>query len=371
MARAVPRFCTALTAPAPRRPVGVAHDAVQRDLPRPGPDHLGYYNDLLYIAAVIAPASFNDVQLSNNANSFYTSAEPTSYFNAGLGLYMVPTGQAIRLPWATTWRRPRHAQRHLAARALTAIAHEQISFSHVPICSMRTGMAVGRAAPTRACCSRRRRPTTAPPSASSSIPTPSASSARPGQLRLDRRLAEQSLHPDFDPGLTVLFDKQGQGAVMQSTSTPARALACRSISHGAGGAGEPQRPFGFADFFAGGDASMWRGRWPWPRPQTATTTRRRSCGSAGSGPTASRSLCTGSTTCRARSRGFILAIRATSRRCRRAPIDGRQRRRPVVRATATRGSNGAARQCRRPRRQSSPTTLMASPTRPSRRPTRR
>ena len=31
---------------------------------------LGYMNDLLYIAAVIAPASFNDITVGNNTSSY-------------------------------------------------------------------------------------------------------------------------------------------------------------------------------------------------------------------------------------------------------------------------------------------------------------
>ena len=69
-------------------------NAIFRDqgLPR-----LGYYTDLLYTAAVIAPGSFNDVQLGNNVNSFYTTASdrvlqprrrPTSTSGpTGLGLH--------------------------------------------------------------------------------------------------------------------------------------------------------------------------------------------------------------------------------------------------------------------------------------------
>ena len=35
-----------------------------------GLPELGYMNDLLYIAAAIAPASFNDITLGNNTSSF-------------------------------------------------------------------------------------------------------------------------------------------------------------------------------------------------------------------------------------------------------------------------------------------------------------
>ena len=41
-----------------------------------GLPRLGYYTDLLYIAGVIAPGSFNDIQLGNNVNGFYTTGVP-------------------------------------------------------------------------------------------------------------------------------------------------------------------------------------------------------------------------------------------------------------------------------------------------------
>ena len=62
-------------APAPRRRSGPSlttqFNVIFRDqgLPR-----LGYYTDLLYIANVVAPGSFNDIQLGNNITGFYTTA---------------------------------------------------------------------------------------------------------------------------------------------------------------------------------------------------------------------------------------------------------------------------------------------------------
>ena len=40
---------------------------------------LGFYNDLLYIAAAIAPASFNDIVLGNNDSAFYYTEKSTGY----------------------------------------------------------------------------------------------------------------------------------------------------------------------------------------------------------------------------------------------------------------------------------------------------
>ena len=60
-----------------------------------GLPQLGYYNDLLYIASVIAPGSFNDIQLGNNNNTFFVSPTATGYGNSNLDTYMVPTGQGF------------------------------------------------------------------------------------------------------------------------------------------------------------------------------------------------------------------------------------------------------------------------------------
>ena len=78
-----------------------------------GLPNLGYMNDLLYIAAVIAPASFNDVTLGNNTSSFvlggpyYSNGQhitPTGFgFNAGPD-YDYVSGLARRT--ASCWRAP-------------------------------------------------------------------------------------------------------------------------------------------------------------------------------------------------------------------------------------------------------------------------
>jgi hypothetical protein len=69
-------------------------------------------------------------------------------------------------------------------------------------------------------------------------------------------MAEQSLQPDFDPNLVIMFDKQAQGAVMQSSLSSGEALA---VSINASSAQAIQAglssPFGFADFLSG-DAAV-------------------------------------------------------------------------------------------------------------------
>ena len=95
---------------------------------------LGYYNDLLYIAAAIAPGSFNDVQLGNNDNTYFTSTSPTGYVSSFYeNLYVAPTGQGYSATpgydLASGLGTPNGL---LLARVLSAIAHSQVSFSTSP-----------------------------------------------------------------------------------------------------------------------------------------------------------------------------------------------------------------------------------------------
>ena len=101
-----------------------------------GLPNLGFYNDLLYIATVIAPGSFNDIQLGNNITGFYTTAgEPgsTGYYDPTLGLPIWPTGHGYSAtPGYDLVSGLGTPNGTLLARALTAIAHSQVSFSTSP-----------------------------------------------------------------------------------------------------------------------------------------------------------------------------------------------------------------------------------------------
>ena len=95
-----------------------------------GLPHLGYMNDLLYIAAAIAPASFNDITLGNNTSSFFlggaitsdgTAITPTGYGYSAGPSYDLTTG--LGTPNGL-----------LLARALSAIAHERYRSRRVRRC---------------------------------------------------------------------------------------------------------------------------------------------------------------------------------------------------------------------------------------------
>lgn len=221
-----------------------------------GLPNLGYYNDLLYIAAAIAPASFNDVQLGNNFNTDVASVSPTAYYNTFLGLYMTPTGQGYSAgpgyDLATGLGTPNGT---LLARALTEIAHQQVSFSKSPPLLTDDGHGGWKGGTDESVLLQATTPGT-----STGIDVLHGgqdlafASAEPGSWAWTARLAQQSLQADFDPGLAVLFDKQPQGMVTQTTLHKGESL---SVLIGSGETKALQASlttdFGFADFFAGNE----------------------------------------------------------------------------------------------------------------------
>ena len=280
---------------------------------------LGYMNDLLYIAAAIAPASFNDVTLGNNVSSFALGG---AYSDAETGTAITPTGYGYYAgpgyDLATGLGSPNGL---LLARALTDIAHSQMSFhssSHVIDSNGQGGWTSGAdqsllfqtmsddVAQVGVHLGR---------DSLGFLGTPSA------RFAWTTRMAEQSLQADFDPALVVMFDKQTQGSVAQAHVSAGQGL---SISIDAASTQALQAalssPFGFADFSPVTVRCGWRVRWRWRRRPAVTTTRPRSCGCARAGRTTCRSPSTGSTISTAQSTACIRVTPATKPRCRAAPI---------------------------------------------------
>lgn len=219
-----------------------------------GLPRLGYANDLLYTAAVVAPASFNDVTLGNNTSSltlggtFSTdgvAVTPTGYGYSAEPGYDLTTG--LGTPNGV-----------LLARALTAIAHGQMSFSSSPhvVHAATSGELTTTVAETLLI-------QVASPDAttvgvlvgSDSLGFTSGPSAAFAWTSL---LAQQSLQPDFDAALVRLFDAQQQGALAQALSAPGDQLA---ILVDGTASRAPQlslsNPFGFIDFVsAAGDSAV-------------------------------------------------------------------------------------------------------------------
>ena len=224
-----------------------------QDLPQ-----LGFYNDLLYIASVVAPGSFSDIRLGNNITSFYSTANdiPAEYFNPLTGLYMIPTGHGFyALPGYDLVSGLGTPNGKLLARALSAVAHAEWSFSSSPPLLEDDGrggwqsgakeglllQATGHGATYHV---------------ELGTTDTIVSSGASASYAWTSRLAQQALQPDFDPALVKLFDKQAQGASLFGNVADNGALHI-TVDGRSGTAPQAtmSNPFGFADFF-GGDDSM-------------------------------------------------------------------------------------------------------------------
>lgn len=216
-----------------------------------GLPNLGYMNDLLYIAAAIAPASFNDITIGNSVSSFVfggsyltdsTAITPTGYgYSAGPG-YDLVTG--LGTPNGI-----------LLARTLTAIAHAQTSFATNPdmlngnsTAGWTTGVAENLMFQGMS-------------SAAANVAVGIGggvvqfASTPASAFAWTARFAEQSLQSSFDPNLVRFFDKQAQGGVSQSDVAAGSAFSV-SINGAAASAiqGTLTSAFDFADFFSGAGA---------------------------------------------------------------------------------------------------------------------
>jgi hypothetical protein len=212
-----------------------------------GLPHLGFANDLLYIAGAVAPGSFNDVTLGNNVMSFIHGG-PVPIIDA--------KGEAITLTGYGYYAGPGYdlttglgsPNGTLLARAMTTIAHSQMSFSSSPdmLDADGSGWASGADQSLMFQTMSASATTVALDLGTTAF---SFSSAASGTYAWTNRLAQQVLQSDFDPNLVRLFDKQAQGWVGQSVVEAGEDL---SVSINAQSAVALQAsmtsPFDFADF---------------------------------------------------------------------------------------------------------------------------
>jgi hypothetical protein len=216
---------------------------------------LGFYNDLIYIAAAIAPGSFNDIQLGNNVSSFYAVPGHTGVFDPMLELDVVPTGLGYSAgagyDLVSGLGSPNGL---LLARALTAIAHQQMSFSTSPALLDGDGHGGWKSGAKQDLLLQTTTSDGATVGVDIASHTTSFGSATTDHFAWTSRLAQQSLQTDFDPALARLFDKQAQGTVTSSLVGAGDSVGV----HMDGSTGQARQaaltnPFGFADFFSGSD----------------------------------------------------------------------------------------------------------------------
>ena len=210
---------------------------------------LGYMNDVLYIAAAIAPASFNDITIGNNTSSYaYGSAyttDNTAVTPTGFG-YQARPGYDL----ATGLGSPNGL---LLTRALTVIAHSQTSFSGEPNVVNPDNHGSWLSGADQTLLVQAMSPNSVNVGVTQGPNTFSFSSAPSWLFAWTSRMAQQVLQPDFDSRLVLMFDGQSQGALTQTSVHAGERLA---ISLNGASAEAMQATltsaFGFADFFASG-----------------------------------------------------------------------------------------------------------------------
>jgi hypothetical protein len=219
-----------------------------------GLPNLGYMNDLLYMAATIAPASFNDVTVGNNTSSFVLGGSflipPVG--NGPATVPVTPTGYGYEAETGydlTTGLGTPNGL--LLARALTAIAHEQTSFGGVPhIVDIGGGGLSTAVAGTLLV--QAHSPDAATVDVTVGAGGTSFASGPSAAYAWTSLLAQQSLQSDFDPNLVRLFDKQAQGGLGQAETQAGDSLA---VAIDGAATTTPQvkmsSAFGFVDFAAG------------------------------------------------------------------------------------------------------------------------
>lgn len=220
-----------------------------------GLPNLGYSNDLLYIAAAIAPGSFNDITFGSNTSSFYAGgAIQTPGYSGGI----TPTGYgysaAPGYDLVTGLGTPNGV---LLARALTAIAHAQM-YGDAPDV---LGLTSSGAYATTVNESLLFQPVLAS-AAHVELHVGGAGYAYDGSasggFAWTAQYAQQVLQSDFSSALVTPFDGQHQAAPFQSTLQAGTTL---SMTIGGAATTAPQAglttPYGFVDFVtAGADSGV-------------------------------------------------------------------------------------------------------------------
>lgn len=225
------------------------------------PYDLGYMTDLLYIAAAIAPSSFNDVTIGNNASSFYL-VDP-AHSPAPGEIYQTPSGKgsatleavvpssfgyaaAAGYDLASGLGSPNGV---LLARTLSTIVHEQLFFDYVP--KVLKGSADAGWTSTINQSLLIQVETGKPSTIDMTLGSRSVAFAATGaeSYGWTDALAGQSLQSRLDGDLVRLFDAAHQGTVKQATVLAGDALAVAIDGTSAQPYGQAlTNAFGFVDF---------------------------------------------------------------------------------------------------------------------------
>ena len=217
------------------------------------PYNLGYMNDLLYIADVIAPASFNDVTLGNNDSSYLVGGSPyqTATSKADSTREPVtPTGFGYNATngydLASGLGSPNGV---VLTETLSAITHQQLYYSNIPNMLSADGT---KSTVRQSLLIQGMSDSTMSVNVKAGASTRSFSS-RTSTYGWTPRLAGQALQGDFDDDLVQLFDKDSQGTLAQVTMGAGDDLSVTLNGSAASAFSLAMTdPFGFADFQTSG-----------------------------------------------------------------------------------------------------------------------
>lgn len=225
---------------------------VDQGLPR-----LGYFNDLLYQVAAIAPGAYNDVTYGSIISTYYQGGPYTTYDKQGNAITITPTGFGYETgpgyDPATGLGTPNLT---LLARGLSAVVHTQWWMSES------TDMLAGDAGSgwsssvSQSLLFQPHLGSDLDWSLSIGGSAVSFSGLQSGAYAWSNQFAQQSLQADFSSEIVTMFDSYAHGAVYQTDIGAAQSLA---VSLGDGASTQPQanftNPYGFVDFVSSADAS--------------------------------------------------------------------------------------------------------------------
>jgi hypothetical protein len=218
-------------------------DAVFHDQGLP---HLGYATDLFYIAAVVAPGSFNDILQGNNVSTFYNgglyNSDGQHVTLTGLG-YSAGPGYDLVSGLGTP-------NGLLFARALSAIAHSEMSFSSSPPLLDNDGNGGWDSGAHQSLLFQTMSGQAATVGLEVGSHGATYDSFASSSYAWTSQMAQQVMQPDFDPNLVRLYDKQAQGVLTQAQAGMSDDVSV-AINGQVGDAFQAtlSNPFGFADFF--------------------------------------------------------------------------------------------------------------------------
>jgi hypothetical protein len=235
--------------------LAVQINAILVDQGFPAGTQLGYMNDLLYIAAAIAPGAYNDVSLGSNVSTFLpgtssndTYQTPVSDGDSSL-VNIVPTGMGYYAgpgyDVATGLGSPNGV---LLARAIADIAHSQMYFAKASDVLEAHGAGWASTIQQDLLVQVMSTKDTTIVVTENGDTTTLHSSATVGHA-WTARLAEQVLQADFDSSLVTMFDGARQGVLTHTVLNAGESLAVSIDGTDAQAYSAPlTNSFGFNDF---------------------------------------------------------------------------------------------------------------------------